>query len=43
MVLRSLAYFNDAEKDEMPYMIKDISRKTIKEEIRNALGNYDLS
>jgi hypothetical protein len=42
MILRSLAYFNDAEKDEMPEMINNISWNTIKEEIRNALRNFEL-
>ena len=43
MVLRSLAWFTDAENDEMPDMIKDISWNTVKEEIRTALRNYELS
>ena len=37
MVLKSLAYFDDAEIDEMPIMLKDVSWDKVKQKIKNSL------
>ncbi|RLD55277.1 MAG: hypothetical protein DRJ01_16865 [Bacteroidetes bacterium] len=40
LLLKSLAYFDDAEQDEKPYMIKDIKWKQVKQFIKNELNKY---
>ncbi|MBN1552627.1 nucleotidyl transferase AbiEii/AbiGii toxin family protein [bacterium] len=40
LVLKSLAYFNDAESDEMPYMLQQVSWPDVKQKIRSALKEY---
>jgi len=42
MMLRSLVYFEDAEKDEFPQMLKEVSWNNIKYLIKNAVKNYKL-
>ena len=37
MVLKSLAYFDDAETDEKPVMLKDISWNKVKQKIKNSI------
>lgn len=43
MVLKSLSYFDDAEKDPMPYMIKEIAWPKIKDFIINQLTKESLA
>lgn len=40
LVLKSISYFEDAEKNEMPKMFIDISWKKVKNEIVSALDHY---
>jgi hypothetical protein len=39
LVLKSLSYFNDAEKDELPVMLQSVDWETIKAHISNQLAN----
>lgn len=43
MVLKSLSYFEDAEKDPMPFMIKEIAWPKIKDFIINQLTKESLA
>ena len=43
MVLKSLAYFNDADEDLMPKMFADIDWKSIKQFIKKRLNDYLLN
>jgi hypothetical protein len=43
MILRSLAYFDDAEEDPMPVMLKAMTWETVKERIQQAVRSYGLS
>lgn len=38
MAMKSLAYFDDAEEDIMPYMLADISWETIKQQILSKIS-----
>lgn len=42
LVLKSLAYFEDADEQEMPFMFHNTSWQTIKNNIKKALANYIL-
>ncbi len=42
LVLKSLAYFDDADEQEMPFMFQNTSWCTIKNNIKKALANYIL-
>lgn len=42
LVLKSLAYFDDADEQEMPFMFHNTSWQTIKNNIKKALANYIL-
>jgi hypothetical protein len=39
-VLKSLAYFDDADKQEIPFMFHNTSWQTMKNNIKKALANY---
>jgi hypothetical protein len=43
LVLKSLTYFEDADKQEMPYMFSDITWQTIKENIKKLHSDYVLN
>ena len=40
MVLKSLAYFGDADLDESPIMLKPIEWELVKDSIRDSVENY---
>jgi hypothetical protein len=40
LVLKSLAYFEDADMEEMPFMFNNIDWKTIKDNIKKAHADY---
>ena len=40
LVLKSLAYFDDADEQEMPFMFHNTSWQTMKNNIKKALANY---
>ncbi len=40
LVLKSLSYFDDADKDELPFMLKPIKWKNVKTLILNELDKY---
>lgn len=40
-VLRSLVYFDDADKERMPKMLWDVSWRTVKKTIQGWLRNVD--
>ena len=42
LVLKSLAYFDDADEQEMPFMFHNTSWQTMKNNIKKALANYIL-
>jgi len=42
LVLKSLAYFDDADEQEMPFMFHNTSWQTMKNNIKKALANYTL-
>lgn len=42
LVLKSLTYFEDAEKEEMPFMFSDIDWQTVKDKIKKAHAEYVL-
>jgi len=43
LVLKSLAYFEDADKQEMPFMFSDIDWQTIKDNIKKVHAKYVLN
>lgn len=43
LVFKSLTYFEDAEKNEMPVMLKDVEWETVKKAIKKAVYNYSIS
>ena len=43
LVLKSLSYFDDAESDENPLMLKSENWETMKTFIKNTLDNYTLN
>jgi len=40
LVLKSLTYFEDAERDQMPKMLIDVDWKTVKTFIRTSVNNF---
>ncbi len=42
LVLKSLAYFDDADEQEMPFMFHNTSWQTMKNNIKKALADYIL-
>ena len=42
LVLKSLAYFDDADEHEMPFMFYNTSWQTMKNDIKKALADYIL-
>ena len=42
LVLKSLAYFDDADEQEMPFMFHNTSWRTMKNNIKKALADYIL-
>ncbi len=42
LVLKSLAYFDDADEQEMPFMFHNTSWQTMKNNIKKALAAYIL-
>ena len=40
LVLKSLIYFEDAEKEEMPFMFNNITWQTVKDNIKKAHASY---
>ena len=42
LVIKSLAYFDDADEQEMPFMFHSTSWQTMKNNIKKALANYIL-
>jgi hypothetical protein len=41
-VLKSFAYFDDADEQEIPFMFHNTSWQTMKNNIINELANYEL-
>jgi predicted DNA-binding protein YlxM (UPF0122 family) len=41
-VLKSLAYFEDADIEEMPFMFNDITWQAVKDNIKKAHASYML-